>query len=792
MPIPVLRHLRTQPLYAAAVVATLALAVAASATSLAVVKRAMWDDLPYPDGDQLVSLQTRQLPDYRGAMSIFVLEDLRNSEQPVFQNLIPVRGGTPTYQAADSAESVFAQEVTDEYFDTLGIRPALGSLWERDDPNAVIITSRFWTRSFSADPRIIGRTIVLDGTSRHIAGVMPPAFMAPFAPELDVLLPFDLRPLLADTARARRTVTVFGRLADGVTLQDANGYLEVFSRTQQTRYPAIHSKEFWQAYALRDEFVGQSATSLQGVGAAALLLTLIVWANIAGLSAVTAAAHRQHYVIQTALGAASRRLFLERLRDSLALALAGSVVGLWLAYLLTSLVASYQAQFLPMVGPIELDWISIAAGLALGAVSGVLAAAAAHSALRGLKSEDALRASRTTAGDKRLSLVRSGLVATQVAIALILVVGAGLLVQTVRNLAATPLGFDAAQLTYFHVTLPLPAYRESERQVQFDRRVRERIAAIPGVQDVSASVGFPTLGTMGARLTILNRIDTEQPPEIGYYSVTPDFFSFLGVNLIAGRDIANSDVFESPRVVVINETMARMFWPDGDALGAKVKIGAGAATDREITVVGIAKDVRQNGPTRPVRPTAFGSTLQYSWPRRYIAVKADRRQSGLPQQLRDAVREIDPAVATSAPNSIASNVEQQTARHSLVMMTLSFFGAVAMLLCGVGLYATVTLSSQARRREYAIRVALGSSRSKVCWLVVRQALAVALGGAIAGVAAASASTSVLSGLLHGVEPVDAATFATAFAGMLVVAVVSAAMPALIAGRVNPAETLRSE
>lgn len=792
MPIPAWRQLRTQPLYAMAFIATLALAVAASATSFAVLKRALWDDLPYPDGDRLVSLQTRQLPDYRGAMSIFVTEDLKTSNQNVFLNISPTRGSTPTYEGADAAESVDAQEVTSDYFDTLQVRPALGSIWDPADPTAVVVTWQFWQRSLSADPNIVGRAITLDGSSRHVVGVMPQSFMAPFNPQVDVLLPLDLRPLLADTARARRTVTVFGRLAPGVSLHDANVYLATFSKAQQATYPAIHSKESWQAYLLRDEFIGSSESSLIGVGAAGALLMLIVWANIAGLSAVSAAAQRQQYAIQTALGAPSRRLFLNRLRDSLALALVGSAAGLWLAYVLTSIVARYQAQFLPMVGAIELGPSSVVFGLSLGAAAGLFAALAAQTATRGLKTEEALRSTRAATADRRVSWVRSSLVVAQVAIALVLVVGAGLLVRTVRNLSVTPLGFSTSQLTYFHVTLPQPSYRQTDRQIQFDQTVRERIAAIPGVTGVSASVGFPTLGTMGARLWILNRVDHEQPPDVGYYSVTPKFFRFLDVPIIEGRDIEETDVFESPRVVVINETMARMFWPDGRALGATVKIGAGASSDREITVVGIAADIRQNGPTRAIRPTAYGSTLQYSWPRRYIAVKTERRIADLGQRLRDAVRAIDPSVATTTPVALDTNIQEQTARHSLVMMTLTFFGAVSIVLCGLGLYAIVALTSQSRRREYAIRVALGSSRSGVCWLVVRQAIALGAAGAVIGLIAASGSTRLLAGLLHGVDPVDALTFTGAFVGMLLLAVTSAALPAMIAGRVNPADTLRSE
>jgi predicted permease len=353
------------------------------------------------------------------------------------------------------------------------------------------------------------------------------------------------------------------------------------------------------------------------------------------------------------------------------------------------------------------------------------------------------------------------------------------------------MGFDSQHLTNFHVTLPLPRYRPSERQVQFERDIRERIAAIPGVTGVSASVGFPGMGTMGARVTVLDR-PNETQPEIAYYSVSPDFFAFLGVPILQGRDIADTDDFPAPRVVVVNETMARLLWPQGNAIGAKVKIGAGAATDREITVVGISSDVRQHGPTQDVRPTAYGSTLQYSWPQRHLAVKTAGPVGSLSEELRRAVHAVDPAIAYSTASPMDEVVWRQTARHRLVMLTLVFFGTVATVLCAFGLYATVALSSQFRRREYAIRVALGSSRSGVCWLVVRHALLLASAGAGLGLTLAAAGTDVLSGLLHGVTPVDHATFSATFVAMILLAAAAASVPALRAGSVDPVETLRAE
>jgi putative ABC transport system permease protein len=791
MPLALLKPFRQQPLYALACTATLALAVAAAATSVAVVKRALFDPLPFADADRLVSVLTAA--DTRTvSTSVFVFDDLRNSAPSPLTDVTALRFSTATYQGAESAESVEAHEILPSYFDTFGVRPMLGQTLPADDPNAVVISARFWRQALGGAPDVVGHALVIDGISRHVVGVMPEAFYSPFGVNVDFFTPLNLRVLLTDTARARRTISVFARLAPGVTSEQAGAFMETFSQGQRDRFPTIHARERWVLQPLRETLVGASRPVILGTGAAAALLMLIVCANIAGLSAVNAAAHRQHYAIRTALGASAARLFTERLRDSLIISTAGSVAGLWLAYALIAVAARYQQHFLPLLATITFDPATALAGLGLGAAIGVVAALAPLGAIARLQVDDPLRAARGTTADRRLTAIRSALVIVQVAVAIVLMVGAGLLVKTVANLSATALGYESARLGYFHVTLPYPRYRESATHVQFERDLLQRVTSIPGVTGASASVGFPVMGSMGARLTILKRPDPTAAPDIAYYSVSPQFFSFLDVPILAGRDIAATDDFPAPRVVVINETMARLFWPDGDAIGATVKIGAGAATDREITIVGIAADVRQNGPTQDVRPTAYGSTLQYSWPRRHIALRTDRPIASLAKEVRAAVFATDPSVSSTTVRAIDQVVENQTARHRLVMLTLTLFGTVATVLCAFGLYATVALNSQFRRREYAIRVALGSTRTRVWWLVIRQALVLALIGGVAGVLLASSGTETIESLLHGVGADDRFTFGLSFVAMVSIAALSASLPALKAGRVDPVEALKSE
>lgn len=787
LPAP-LRQFRHAPLYSMAIVGSLALGVAASCAAFAVVKRAFLDPLPYRDAERLAIIETLT-EGRRMSVSIFVTEDLRHS--PLLEDVAPHRFNTVTYEAPGAAERVLAVEVTPAYFNVLGAIPALGTVWPDGTTDAAIVSWTFFERALSSDPAAIGRRVTIDGVSRYIAGVMPREFVAPFVTGSEMWIPLDMKSLLADTARARRTVSVLARMTPGTSIADLSAYLDAFTKSRRDQYPMLHQRESWVAESLREDLVGNSRPALLGTGAAAALLMLIVLANMAGLSAAQAAAFRRAHAVRCALGATVGRLFRERLAESLVLAGIGGLAGLWLAFGLVATAAAYQQQFLGTMQPIALERSTMLLGILLALVAGIVIAIVPHRAISTLTIGDLLGSARSLAGSTRLTKMRSALVLVQVATAIVLIVSAGLLVRTVRNLSTTDMGFDSEHMATIPVMLPTSRYQGTTRHVEFERQVMERIRHIPGVTGVSASVGFPAAGAMGARVTVLDRPD-ESNPEIVYFSVAPNFFSFLDVPVTEGRDILETDTFAAPRVVVINETMAQMYWPNGDALGARVKIGAGAPTDREITIVGIVGDVRQHGPTQTVRPTAYGSTLQYSWPRRHFTVRASTPIRNIAADLRSAIQAVDPLIATPAIQPFDDHVSQQTARHRLVMFTLTLFGFVATALCGFGLYAVVALTSQFRRREYAIRVALGARRGQVWWLVLRQSLLLAGAGTVAGLGTAALVTDMLEGILHGVEPTDGPTFLLSGVAVVALAVCASLLPAWRAGRVDPVETLKAE
>jgi putative ABC transport system permease protein len=786
---PALRQFRDQPLYTLAAAGTLALAVAVACVSFTLVRRGFIDPLPYRSGHELVSLLT-SVNGMVSAVSPHVLEDLRASNPPLSE-FAAIRPTGAAYLAQDATENIGISFVTTDYFTLLGVSPALGRLWTSQEPNSIVVSATFWRERLASAGDVIGRSIVVDGRPRTIVGVMPRGFVPPYFTTTDAWAPLDMTALLGNI-RGQRTLTVLARRAPGTSAQDLDTYLALFSKQEQERFPQVHNGQAWVAHSLRDELVGTARPALIATAAAGALLLLIVATNLTGLSTAHAMSIRHHLAVRAALGATRGRLFVEQLVDSVVLALVGSLAGVGIAYGLVAIVARYQQFFMPRMAPITLDVATVAAGIGAGLAIGLMAALLPHSVVSAAANE-VLRSSRTSTGDVKATATRSVLVVTQVAIALVLLVGAGLLVRTVQHLSQRDLGFDSAGLTWLQVNLPGRKYQSTDAQLQFERDVLERVQQIPGVTSTTASVGFPLWGGMMAGLFIKGDAPDAPRREVAYLSVSPNWVTDIGARIVAGRGLLPSDTFNAPRAVVINETLARMYWPNGDAIGAEVKIGAGDPNDRWITIVGIMADMRGHGLTEAIRPTSFGSTLQYSWPRRHIGVRtAGVLPASLAMDLRSAVRAVDPAVPITSITPVERALNDSMARHRLVMLALIVFGGVALVLCITGLYAVIVLNSQQRRREYAIRVALGANRGGVRWMVVRQALVLAGAGAVAGLIAAGLGTRLITGLLQGVEPVDVPTFAGAAVALLVLATLAAWQPASRAERVDPIETLRAE
>jgi predicted permease len=782
-----MRQLRRQPLYVAGVATTLALAVATAVASAAVVKRAFIDALPYPHADRLEVLTTDGFP----SVSAHVFRDLQAGAPP-FDGFAPTRGATLTLSTADSTTTVSGMSVTPEYFDLVGVRPIIGKIWTAPEDPAVVVSWPFFERVLAGDPAAVGRPITIDGTARVVAGVMPAGFISPFFPGQELWVPLNVRALDREP-RGRRQLTILARRQADVSRAEADAWFSVFTSRLRAEFPVEHGRQSWYARPLRDDMTETARPALVGLAAGAVLLLLIVCANIGGLATARAAGMQQQMAVRQALGGSRGRLFAEQLSDAFVVAAAGTGAGLLIAPSLVSIAARYQREFLDRVAGVELDPLLIAGGAIVGLATGTAAALLPARIMAVGSLPGIARAGRGSAGARRLTIVRQGLVMAQVALALVLAIGAGLLVRTVQHLTARPFGFATDGMTTMAVTMPGPRFASEAEQVRLEDEIVARLRRIPGVTNATASIGLPPNRAMGASLHIRGRSTSEGLAEVGYNSIAPGFVRMMDIPLKAGRDISVDDRAGTRGAILLNESMAREYWPDGDAIGALIYLGPGTPEPGEwMEVVGIVGDVRPYSPSQQITPSAYGSTRQYSWPRRFFTVHTDRKPPTLEADLRAAVRAADPAVSVGLLRDLPEFAEAQRGRHRLVMTTLVVFAVVALVLCASGLYAVAAMTSAMRRREYAIRVALGAPREHVRWHVVRQAITLAAAGILAGVAIAAIGVRAIQGLLHGVGSIDPATFTGAALMLTLVAAGAAWWPARQAASIDPVETLKAE
>ncbi len=781
------RQLTRQKRYVAAAAGTLALAVATATASAVVVNRAFIDALPYPNGHRLVVLAT----DGFTSISASVYNDLRNSTPP-FDAFAPTRNATVALATDDTTTTVNGSMVTREYFDLLGVQPVMGAIWSSQAEPVVVVSWAFFQQTLRADSAAIGRMLTIDGTPRRVAAVLPPQFLPPFSTQQEIWLPLDLAAAAAEP-RARRQLTTLARRSEATTPEDVAAFLAMFSKRMQSSFPVEHGRQTWQARSLQDDMIGTAGPALVGVAAAAALLLVIVCANVGGLATARAVAMQQQIAVRQAIGASRGRLFVEQLADAVLIAAAGTAAGLVLAPALVAVAARYQREFLDRLQAFQLDTtvtlVAAIAGLTIGTLSAFIPARLiASGSLAGLT-----RGTRGATASRRLTFARQALIVAQVALALVLVIGAGLLVRTVRHLTERPLGFSTAGMTTMSVTLPGKAFASQAAQMQFEEDLLATLGRLPGVDAATASVGLPASRAMGASLHIHGRPVDGGLPEVGYNSIAPGFLNMMGMPLLAGRDVNEHDRQGTTGAILVNSMMAKQYWPGGDAIGARIYLGPGRPDPGAwMEVVGIVADVRPYAAAEPVTPSAYGSTRQYSWPRRFFTVHTHHKPSTLEAEMRTAVRAANPAVSVGIVRDLPAIAEAARGRHRLVMSTLVIFSGVALALCASGLYAVAAMMSSMRRREYAIRLALGAPREHVRWQVVRQSLTLAGAGVGLGLGLAAAAVGAIQGLLHGVGSTDPSTFAGAAVVLTLVAAGAAWGPARSAAHADPIETLRAE
>ena len=806
-----LRGLRRSPGFAAAAVMTLALGMGATTAIFSVVRSVLLAPLPYAEPERRVMIWSR--------WKDFAKTWVADGEVADYRRFVPslesvaAWGSDEANLTGGGAEPVRVGvgQVTANTFETLGARPLLGRGFteEEDRPGGepvAVLGYGLWQNRFGGDAGVLGRSIELDGVSRRVVGVMPRGFALPTdftadrAEPSQVWVPVQFDP--RELSHGNHGYYAAGLLRRGATAARASAELQTLAAnlTRQGVYPPEMGFSPF-AEPVDAEVRGPARAALSLVFAAVLFLLLMACANVANLLLARAEGRQREISVRAAIGAGKARLLRQLLTESLVLAASGGALGVGLAWAGVRLVAAQGAAGLPALAPLGVDrsLLLFAAGLTL-ATTLVFGFVPAVQTLR-LDLAASLKdtASSTSAGLSRQGL-RGALAAVQMALAVVLLLGAGLMLRSLAALFAVDLGFEPRHVLTLQVRPPEASYPKPEAVVAFDRALLERVRALPGVKAAGLVRSLPLAAEIGDwGLDVEGYEETPGRRAKGDWQVVSDgALEALGERLLRGRPLLSSDTADALPVVLVNETLARTYWPGQDPIGRRLRMGSKEGRPW-MRVVGLLRDERHNGVTAEIKEKFYVPYAQFPKARggdaardMSLAVRAEGDPMALVGPIRAEVRRLDPMMPIANPRLMTDVVDASLATPRMTGALLAAFAGLALLLSGVGVAGVLSYLVSRRRREIGIRLALGASRANVLGLVVRRGVAYAASGVAAGSVVAFFAARALEGLLYGVAPHDPATFAAVAALLLLLAAASSAVPAVRAARVDPLEALRSE
>ena len=799
------RTLRRTPGFTVIALLTFGLGIGANAAIFSVVNAVLVRALPYPNAPRIVRAY-EQVKGQPGVSSVSVLnwQDWQR-EVTVFEALGSFVASGAILGGDAEPERVRATYVSAEVMPMLGVKPMLGRWFGDEDvkgkQNVVIVSEALWRNRYGADRGIVGRTIRVEGLPFTVVGIMPASFNFPLGPlQTQVWLPF-IPPDMALDPRARgwHWISVIGLLKPGVTVQQANADLVRVVARLEKEYPIAIANRSAAVVPMRDDVVGRVRPTLLLLLGAVVLVLLIACANVANLLIARNAARRKDAAVRVALGASRGQLVRQRLVESVVLALGGALVGLGFAYAGLRVLAALSGPMLPIVGPIAMDarvlLVLGAAAVVCGLVFGI--APAMQWTRSGVRHELADLTVKTTAGTE-MRRFRSALVVTQIALSLMLLVGAGLLMRALVTLQSTDSGLTTERVVTARLAVPNRYTRDNTETEQLLGPLLERVRAIPGVRQAGVVSLLPIEET-GA--TVSFWVDDRPWPKSGtepfaeVRTVSPGYFATMGVPIKAGRDLEERDDSMSVTKVVVNETLARSFFPGENPIGHRVLQGS-ADHYFEWEIVGVSGDVRQSGLAEAPRVEIYTSyrDMRANFARGDVAlvVKTSIADAAVVPDLRRALKTVAPDAALMNVRSMDEVIAQSLASRKLILVLFGSFAGIALVLAASGLYAVIYYLVAQRTREIGIRMALGADRARVLRLVLRQGAALALGGIAVGLVGATMLSRLLAGLLYGVGTHDPLTFVTVPVMLGAVALVASLVPAWRAARVDPVVALKTD
>jgi len=809
------RTLRNSPGFAAVAILTLALGIGANTAIFSVVNAVLLQPLSYPNPDRLVELELSS-PQGNGNVTSIPKFNVWREQTDVFDSVAAYDFSGPgiNLTGGDRPELIKGIHVSADYFRVFGAPVALGRTFTPEEdrpggPAVVVISNGLWRNRFGSDPGILNRTIDLGQEPYTIIGVIGPTYSGD--PKSDIWLPLKPDPNSVDQGHYLRATA---RLKPGVTLVQAQAAMKHAADQFNRKFPnspVMGPGASFTAIPLRDSVIGDVRFGLLLLFGAVGFVLLIACANVASLLMARATIRRREIAIRSALGAGRSRLMWQLLTESLLLSLAGGVLGLGLGYVGVRALLAINPSDIPRVGEqgaaVALDWRVLVFTLVAAILTGILFGLVPALSTSRSGISNTLRESGARSGTGlRHNKARAVLVITEMALALVLLVGAALLIRTFGALRGVNPGFDARNVLIMEMSLNGGRFEKAAGVDQLEHEGRRRIESLPGVTAAAMTCCVPLEGGFGLPFIIEGRPLTNGPYHGGatWLTISPHYFDVFRIPLISGRVFTDQDNGAADRVVVINQALAKEYWPKGDALGARISIGKGVGPEFDEPprqIVGIVADVREGALSRPPDQIMYvpfaqvndgiialnNRIIPVTW-----VVRTKLQPFSLSADIQRELREASGGLPVAHTRSMQQVVGESTARNDFYMTLLTIFAGVALLLAAIGVYGLMAYSVQQRTQEIGVRMALGASPQQVRRMVVVQGMQLAVVGVVIGVGSALGLTRLMSSLLYGVKPWDPITIALVAVLLSGVTLLATYLPARRASRVDPMVALRYE
>ncbi len=809
------RQLAKSPGFAAVAILTMALGIGATTAIFSVVDATLLHPLTYPQPEQLVRIED-DLPGV-GALNVGMSEpELKDFQRSgIFQYVSLAGGGSVNLTGSSQPARIVFASVIPNYLALLGVKPELGRRFNPEDQTPgftleVVISDGLWKQAFGSDPHILGRSLRLDNDLYRVIGVMPPGFHDPGRTaelrhiELWAAAGFAGPPAPPPLRNSRLLLGGIARLKPSLTIAAAQSRVDALVAALQKQFPDDYPLESaWKVrlVPLKESVVGNVRQSLMLLLAAVGLVLLIGCANVANLLLARASARGREMAVRQALGAARKRLMRQLLTESLVLSLLGGIAGLAILFCTKGLLLQMIPESLPRVNEISINWSVMLFALTASVVAGMIFGLAPAWQTGRLDLTHMLKLEgRGSKGSVQQTDARRALVVAEFALSLVLMIAAGLLLRSFWDLYKVPLGFDPQRVMAVRTWLPVPndpatdIYGSAAQEAPFLRELLRRGRALPGVEQAAlgSDASIPLNHDRSRSPLILEGRDTKSTdaPMVERSDVSPEYFRLLGIPLLRGRLFNDMDNEKAPLVAVINEALARTYWPNEDALGKRVKLSP--SKPQWITVVGVMADARTESLADAGVPQIYVDLYQTTQRDLAIFLRGQLDPATIPTGVREQVQSVNPELPVFGAQTLDDALAASLSQRRFAMEMVALFALTALLLAAMGIYGTISYVVSERTREIGVRLALGAQREQILAMVLRQGLGLAIAGAAVGLVAALIASHLVAGLLYGVRPTDPPTFAGVTLVLTAVALAASYIPARRAMRVDPLVALRSE